>query len=75
MAVYLPQTLEQLVRLGANITIDEVVYLPQTLSNLALIAKTTGAHITISGGYLPQTLEELARIAGNNLTVVVKKLD
>jgi hypothetical protein len=71
MATYLPQTLENLVRLGANITIEDDTYLPQTLINLAIIARSTGAHITISGSYLPQTLEQIARIAGNNFTVIV----
>jgi len=73
MAVYLPQTLMELVRLGANIHIEGSQYLPQTLIELATIARQTGAHITISGSYLPNTLAQLARIAGNNLTVVVSR--
>ena len=72
MAIYLPQTLIQLVRHGANIQIDGANYLPQTLVELATIAVNTGAHITISGNYLPMTLEQLAKIAGNNLTIVVR---
>ena len=73
MAYYLPQTLERLVSLGANITIDDAAYLPQTLVRLAEIAKQSGAHITISGSYLPQTLEQIAQIAGNRLTIVVRR--
>jgi len=73
MAIYLANTLEQLVRNGVNITIEDSNYLPQTLIHLAQIAKRSGAHITISGNYLPMTLEQLARILGNNLTIVVKK--
>jgi hypothetical protein len=73
MSMYLPQTLENLARLGANITIEDSTYLPQTLNNLALLVKQNGGHLTISGSYLPQTLENLARIAGNKLTIVVRK--
>ena len=73
MAAYLPNTLEQLVRAGVNITIEDVSYLPQTLFELALIAKGSGSHITIAGNYLPATLEKLAQIAGGQLTVIVKK--
>jgi hypothetical protein len=69
MAVYLPQTLENLVRRGVNITV-EAAYLPQTLFGLAYIAKESGAHITVVGNYLPQTLDQLALILGNQLTVV-----
>lgn len=73
MAIYLPHTIEQLVRAGVNVTIEESTYMPQTLINLVTIAKKSGSHITISGNYLPVTLEQLAQIAGNQLTIVVKK--
>ena len=73
MAVYLSQTLEQLVQLGVNITIDDASYLPQTLINLATLARQSGAHITISGSYMPQILEQLAQIAGNQLTIIVRR--
>jgi hypothetical protein len=73
MAIYLPQTLVQLVERGANVHIEDGGYLPQTLIQLASIAARTGAHITISGNYLPSTLEQLAAIAGRNLTVIVRR--
>ena len=73
MATYLPRTLMDLVRLGANITIEDSTYLPQTLLELAAIAKQTGAKITIAGSYLPMTLEQVAQILGNGLTIVVRK--
>lgn len=72
MAIYLPQTLERLVSLGVNITIDDAVYLPQTLIRLVQLAKASGAHVTISGSYLPQTLEQIAQIGGKNVTIVVR---
>jgi hypothetical protein len=73
MAVYLPQTLESLVRLGANIVIEDASYLPQTLIVLAQLARASGSHLTISGSYLPQTLEQIARIGGNQITLIVKR--
>jgi hypothetical protein len=72
MATYMPQTVMNLVRMGANINFDDAPYLPQTLLEIAAIAKLTGAKITISGSYLPQTLEQLAQILGNNLTIVLR---
>ena len=70
---YLPQTLEQLARLGANIEIGAGnIYLPQTLETLVQIVVGTGAHITIHAtNQLPQTLERLARIGGRHLTIRV----
>ncbi len=69
----LPQTLEQLARIGANIEItDGVSYLPQTLELIVRIAAENGSHVTISAnGKLPQTLEQLAKIGGNHLTIRV----
>ena len=69
----LPQTLEQLVRVGANIEItDGASYLPQTLELIVRIAAENGSHVTINAnGILPQTLEQLAKIGGNHLTIRV----
>jgi hypothetical protein len=72
MAFYLPQTLEDLVSRGMNITIEGGQYLPQTLIRLVTIARRTGAHVTIAGGnYLPNTLSQIADAGGNNVTFVV----
>lgn len=70
---YLPQTLESLARIGANLEIGpDNNYLPQTLENIVRIACSNGGHVTIhSTSYLPQTLESLARIGGSNLTIRV----
>jgi len=73
MAMYLPNTLEAMVRNGANITIESGNYLPQTIINLLIIARKTGSKITISGNFLPNTLEEFAKVGGNNLTLIVNK--
>lgn len=70
---FLPNTVENLARLGANIEItSETNYLPQTLENIVRIAAGAGGHVTIHAqGKLPQTLENLARIGGNNVTFQV----
>ena len=70
---YLPQTLEQLARIGANLEIGpDNNYLPQTLEALVRIVAGHGAHITIHAtNLLPQTLEQLARIGGKHLTIRV----
>lgn len=73
MAIYLPSTLEAMVRNGANITIESGNYLPQTIITLLIIARKTGSKITISGNFLPNTLEEFAKVGGNNLTLIVNK--
>jgi hypothetical protein len=73
MAAYLPNTLLNLARMGANLTIEGDVYLSTTLLELANVASRSGAHITIAGNYLPTTLEQLANILRNQLTIVVGK--
>ncbi|HIF9440032.1 hypothetical protein [Photobacterium damselae] len=69
----LPQTIESLARIGANIEINsEINLLPQTLESIVRICVANGGHVTISAqGKLPQTLENLARIGRNNLTIRV----
>lgn len=70
---HIPQTVEHLVRIGANVTISkEANFIPQTLESIVRIASGTGAHVTIHGeGHIPQTLENLARIGGKNVTIVI----
>jgi len=70
---HIPQTAENLVRIGANLTISrEANYIPQTLENIVRIARSTGSHVTIHGeGYISETLENLARIGGKNVTIVI----
>jgi len=69
----LPNTVENLARMGANIEVTaETNYLPQTLENIVRIAVGAGGHVTIHAqGKLPQTLENLARIGGNSVTFQV----
>ena len=73
MPVYLPQTILEFIRLGANITIEGANYLPQTVMMFLIAAKQSGSHITLKANYLPQTLAELAKVGGNNLTIIVSK--
>ncbi|MFH1369889.1 MAG: hypothetical protein ABII09_01175 [Planctomycetota bacterium] len=70
---HIPQTAENLVRIGANVIISkEANYIPQSLENIVRIASNTGAHVTIYGEkQIPQTLENLARIGGKNITIVI----
>jgi hypothetical protein len=67
------QTIEKLVRLGANVTISREANLtPQNLESIVRIAAGTGVHITIYGeGHLPQTLETLARVGSKDITIVI----
>ncbi|EGQ9204118.1 hypothetical protein F6H22_02670 [Vibrio cholerae] len=67
----LPQTIENLARIGANIEIcPENNLLPQTLESIVRICVANGGHVTISAqGLFPQTLENLARIGRNKLTI------
>ena len=69
----LPQTIENLARLGANIEIEpDTRLLPQTLENIVRICVGSGGHVTISAkGKLPQMLENLVRIGKNNVTIRV----
>lgn len=62
----LPNTAENLARIGVNLEITpEAKYLPNTVENLVRIVKGNDAHITIhAGSYLPNTLENFARIGG-----------
>ena len=70
---HVPQTAENLVRIGTNVTISkEANFMPQTLENIVRIARGTGVQVTIHGeGHMPQTLENLARIGGKNVTIVI----
>lgn len=70
---HIPQTAENLVRIGANVTISkEANFIPHTLESIVRIASGTGVHVTIHGeGHMPQTLENLARIGGKNVTIVI----
>lgn len=67
---FLPQTLEQLAQLGANLELGPGgTYMPDTLEKIVRIAKASGAHVTISAEkYMPNTLEQLARLGGSNVT-------
>lgn len=65
----LPQTLETLARLGANIDLSNYSYLPQTLETLVRLAEGSGGHVTIDASKcLPATLETLARIGREHVT-------
>ncbi|WP_343725519.1 hypothetical protein [Herbaspirillum huttiense] len=68
---FLPETLENLARLGANIEIGpNSGYLPETLEKIVRLASSREAHVVISAqGLLPETLEKLARIGRKNLTI------
>ena len=70
---HIPQTVENLVRIGSNVEIsEEANFIPQALQNIVRIASGTGVHVTIhGGGHIPQTLENLARIGGKNVTIVI----
>lgn len=70
---HIPQTAENLVRIGANVTISsESNFIPQSLENIVRIASGSGSHVTIHANkHIPQTLENLARIGGNNITIVI----
>ncbi len=68
---YTPETLKQIVKLGGNLILHQG-YTPGTLEELVLIAKSTGAHITIEGVYTPNTITRLIEIGGNNVTIVTK---
>jgi hypothetical protein len=70
---HIPQTAENLVRIGANVIIsEEANYIPQSLQNIVRIANSSGVHVTIYGKkHIPQTLEDLARIGGKNVTIII----
>jgi len=71
--IYIPQTLEEIVRNGGNLVLEDASYFPQTIEALVRIAVGSGAHITLKGNYLPHTLIQLSRIGGNHLTIVVSR--
>jgi hypothetical protein len=65
----LPDVAKDLVRAGANLVIEESPHLPGTLRELVLLAKASGATITIRRTkLLPDVMRDLARIGGNRVT-------
>lgn len=65
----MPDTAKELVRLGANLVIEESTFMPDTLRELATLARGSGASVTIRRQVLlPDLMKELARIGGNRIT-------
>lgn len=69
----LPQSVERLAQLGANIEITTAGnYLPQSIEKIIQIAVNNGAHVTVdAGNYLPESLARFAQIGGNRVTIRV----
>ncbi|NEQ46160.1 MAG: hypothetical protein F6K00_22525 [Leptolyngbya sp. SIOISBB] len=68
---YHPQTLKEIAQLGGNIDLSEINYSPETVKELLLIAKESGAHVTVSSSYSSIIVQEFVELAGNQLTVKV----
>jgi len=69
----LPQSVERLAHIGANVEISsEAGYLPASIEKILHIAVGRGSHVTIHAGrYLPDTLERFAQIGRGNVTIKV----
>jgi hypothetical protein len=69
--VLLPQSVEKLAQMGANIEITkEANYLPQSIEKIIQVAVISGASVTIDAGtYLPQSLERFVQIGKGKVTI------
>lgn len=70
---YLPQSIEQIASIGANVSISANHMLPQSVEKIAAICKAKGGHLTLrdASKYLPQSLEKIAAIAKDHVTFVI----
>lgn len=69
----LAQTIERIITLGGNVSIDATKYIPQVLERFAVIAGQSGATLTIRncGGLLPSTIERITSFGGGNVTFIL----
>lgn len=69
----MPQSVEQLARLGANIEITaEAGFMPQSIETIIQIAVANGSRVTIDAKpYMPQSLERFVQLGGKNITIRV----
>ena len=69
----LPQTVERLAEIGANIELTaETGYLPQAIETIIKIVVGKGGHVTVdANGFTPDSLERFAKIGHSNLTIRV----
>lgn len=67
-----PDTAKDILSLGGNLSIEDSKYTPETMRELAKLAKTHNAHLTVKGaGQHPDTLKDLVKLAGKNVTIIV----
>lgn len=67
----LPQSVEKLAQLGANIEITkDANYLPESIERIIQIAVSKGSSVTIDAqSFLPQTLERFVQIGQGKVTI------
>ncbi len=66
----IPQSIERIAALGANVSINAENLIPQSAERIAAICIKSGAHLTIRNAskWIPQSLEKIAGIAKNHVT-------
>ena len=69
----IPQTVETLAQMGANIEITAAAgFIPQSVERIIQIAVGRGGRVTIdASGYIPSSLERFVQIGGNSVTIRV----
>jgi histidinol phosphatase-like PHP family hydrolase len=67
---YIPQSIEKIAALGANVSINAEKMIPQSAERIAQICVSHGGHLTIRNAahWIPQSLERIAAIAKNRVT-------
>ena len=70
---YLPQSIESLVTIGANVSISAKNMSPQAVERIASVCALKGCHLTVrdASDYPPQSLENIAHIAKRYVTFVI----